>query len=301
MAHAWPQADSGALVYGGRGPSAAGTSHSSEKDCGCGASGAIPASSTAPSRSTGAQCGSWESCRTGSASEGTRSCGCRPVSRHRTCAPFLHFLNCHGRLKRGVTVRQASAELRAIQTRLNRQYPKETNPRMGAWAEPLRDALFGDTRRSYGFSWVVLGDSVWDLHPSGSSKTSFRKRCRSKARARHRSFHNAPRQSCNSGYTDRRTTCTLLVAAVCKPRSRSHQRDGLHQNLCRPARTCRPILVRSLGRDPSRKPPPQRARGQPQSRCTPLLAVIKNNGYGLGVANVARVFGPMPEVAVVPS
>jgi len=29
----------------------------------------------------------------------------------------------------------------------------------------------------------------------------------------------------------------------------------------------------------------------------PILAVIKNNGYGLGVANVARVFGPMPEIA----
>src|SRR5579864_14785 len=29
----------------------------------------------------------------------------------------------------------------------------------------------------------------------------------------------------------------------------------------------------------------------------PILAVIKNNGYGLGVANVARVFEPMAEVA----
>jgi alanine racemase len=29
----------------------------------------------------------------------------------------------------------------------------------------------------------------------------------------------------------------------------------------------------------------------------PILAVIKNNGYGLGVANVARVFEPLPEVA----
>src|SRR5579863_7928224 len=29
----------------------------------------------------------------------------------------------------------------------------------------------------------------------------------------------------------------------------------------------------------------------------PILAVIKNNGYGLGVENVARVFGPLPEVA----
>jgi len=29
----------------------------------------------------------------------------------------------------------------------------------------------------------------------------------------------------------------------------------------------------------------------------PILAVIKNNGYGLGVANVARVFDPLPEIA----
>ena len=29
----------------------------------------------------------------------------------------------------------------------------------------------------------------------------------------------------------------------------------------------------------------------------PILAVIKNNGYGLGVENVSRVFGPLPEVA----
>ena len=29
----------------------------------------------------------------------------------------------------------------------------------------------------------------------------------------------------------------------------------------------------------------------------PILAVIKNNGYGLGVVNVARVFAPLPQVA----
>ena len=29
----------------------------------------------------------------------------------------------------------------------------------------------------------------------------------------------------------------------------------------------------------------------------PILAVIKNNGYGLGVANVGRIFDPMAEVA----
>jgi alanine racemase len=29
----------------------------------------------------------------------------------------------------------------------------------------------------------------------------------------------------------------------------------------------------------------------------PILAVIKNNGYGLGVVNVARVFAPLPQIA----
>ncbi len=71
-----------------------------------------------------------------------------------------HFLTCYGRLKPGISVGQASAELRAIQTRLNRQYPGDTDPRMGAWAEPLRDALVGDTRIEL---WILMGAAAMVL------------------------------------------------------------------------------------------------------------------------------------------
>jgi putative ABC transport system permease protein len=65
-----------------------------------------------------------------------------------------HYLSCYGRLKRGVTAGQASSELLAIQHRLNRLYPDDTNPRMGAFVEPLRDALAGNTRQAL---WILMG------------------------------------------------------------------------------------------------------------------------------------------------
>jgi putative ABC transport system permease protein len=65
-----------------------------------------------------------------------------------------HYLTCYGRLKRGVTVEQASSELLRIQRRLNELYPKQTGPRLGAFAEPLRDAMAGDIRQAL---WVLLG------------------------------------------------------------------------------------------------------------------------------------------------
>jgi putative ABC transport system permease protein len=65
-----------------------------------------------------------------------------------------HYLTCYGRLKSGVTAKQAEAELRAIQTRINQTYPADTDPRMGVTVEPLRDALVGDTRFTL---WILMG------------------------------------------------------------------------------------------------------------------------------------------------
>ena len=64
-----------------------------------------------------------------------------------------HFLTCYGRLKSGVTPRQAETELRAIQARLNKQYPKDTDARLGAAVEPLRNALVGETQTAL---WVLM-------------------------------------------------------------------------------------------------------------------------------------------------
>jgi putative ABC transport system permease protein len=65
-----------------------------------------------------------------------------------------HYLSCYGRLNPGVTAKQAEAELRAIQTRINRTYPADTDPRMSVAVEPLRDALVGDTRFTL---WILMG------------------------------------------------------------------------------------------------------------------------------------------------
>jgi predicted permease len=65
-----------------------------------------------------------------------------------------HYLTCYGRLKPGITSRQAETELRAIQTRLNQQYAKENDPRLGVAVEPLRNSLVGDTRTAL---WILMG------------------------------------------------------------------------------------------------------------------------------------------------
>ena len=65
-----------------------------------------------------------------------------------------HFLNCYGRLKSGVTIRQAEQELQEIQRQINKTYPQETDPRMSASLEPLRDALVGKTGPAL---WILMG------------------------------------------------------------------------------------------------------------------------------------------------
>jgi predicted permease len=63
-----------------------------------------------------------------------------------------HFLTVYGRLKPGVTVQQADAEMKSIQTEINRTDPNNTDPRMSASVESLRDALVGD-----------MGPALWIL------------------------------------------------------------------------------------------------------------------------------------------
>ncbi len=71
-----------------------------------------------------------------------------------------HMLTTYGRLKPGVAVEDASRELDAIQRRINAKFPDQTDPRMGALAEPLRDALLGKTRVAL---WVLMGAAAMVL------------------------------------------------------------------------------------------------------------------------------------------
>jgi len=61
---------------------------------------------------------------------------------------------CFGLLKPGVSAERASAELRAIQARISERYPKDADPRMSAWAEPISDALLGPMRAAL---WILMG------------------------------------------------------------------------------------------------------------------------------------------------
>ena len=65
-----------------------------------------------------------------------------------------HFLNCYGRLKPGVSVDQARQELQEIQRQINKTYAQETDPRMSATLEPLRDALVGKIGPAL---WILMG------------------------------------------------------------------------------------------------------------------------------------------------
>jgi len=64
-----------------------------------------------------------------------------------------HWANAIGRMKPGITVRQAQAELTVIASRLERQYPGP-NDKVGAKVTPLHDALLGE---SSGSMWMMLG------------------------------------------------------------------------------------------------------------------------------------------------
>jgi putative ABC transport system permease protein len=67
-----------------------------------------------------------------------------------------HSLEGVGRLKSGVTIEQATADLRQLAASLEKQYP-ETNTKFGAGVLPLRDELIGDVRTAL---YVLFGAVV---------------------------------------------------------------------------------------------------------------------------------------------
>jgi Acidobacterial duplicated orphan permease len=84
--------------------------------------------------------------------EASNADGSKPVTEERSS----HSLEGIGRLKPGVTVEQAAADLRGIAANLEKQYP-ETNTRFGAAVLPLRDDLVGDVRTAL---YVLFGAVV---------------------------------------------------------------------------------------------------------------------------------------------
>lgn len=65
----------------------------------------------------------------------------------------LLWYSAYGRLKPGVTIEQARADLAAIQTRLGEQFP-ETDLEVGVYMEPLKDTVVSSVRGSL---WIVFG------------------------------------------------------------------------------------------------------------------------------------------------
>jgi putative ABC transport system permease protein len=72
-----------------------------------------------------------------------------PYSQSRETGWFTTF----GRLKPGVTLEQARANLASVQANLGRQFPK-TDARIGASIQPLKEATVGGVRRSL---WILFG------------------------------------------------------------------------------------------------------------------------------------------------
>jgi predicted permease len=68
-----------------------------------------------------------------------------------------HFLDVFARLKPGVTVEQAQAEMQATMQRIAREAPDLVSPRTGAAVVPLREQVSGDARRPLGVLVVAVG------------------------------------------------------------------------------------------------------------------------------------------------
>jgi putative ABC transport system permease protein len=65
----------------------------------------------------------------------------------------LTWFNAVGRMRGGVTVAQARADLAAVQANLGREFPK-TDANLGVAVEPLKEATVGGVRRSL---WLLFG------------------------------------------------------------------------------------------------------------------------------------------------
>jgi putative ABC transport system permease protein len=72
---------------------------------------------------------------------------CERDTRERAQQRGNHFLRAIGRLKDGVDIRQAQADLAGIAARLEKAYP-DSNYQMGAILYPLHDDLVGDSRQA---------------------------------------------------------------------------------------------------------------------------------------------------------
>jgi putative ABC transport system permease protein len=67
-----------------------------------------------------------------------------------------HWANAIGRMKPGVTVKAARADLKAIASRLEKQYP-DSNGKVGAAVTPLREDMVGDSRDSLFMMLAAVG------------------------------------------------------------------------------------------------------------------------------------------------
>ena len=67
-----------------------------------------------------------------------------------------HWANAIGRMKPGVTVKAARADLKVIAARLSKQYP-DSNDKVGAAVTPLRDDMVGNSRGSLFMMLAAVG------------------------------------------------------------------------------------------------------------------------------------------------
>ncbi len=87
----------------------------------------------------------------------TSDYGCQLLSPQRHLAQRgSHYLTVFARMKPGVTLAQANADIQTIQQRIAHDHPDQAG-RLGAYVMPLRDQLAGDVRRPLLVLLVAVG------------------------------------------------------------------------------------------------------------------------------------------------